>query len=152
MGAPMFWIRKSPFNRGADVTSRMISLLSEEAESSRTPLTDAEKEILRSEGRSPSEELRQKTLKLIGQIIERAQATPSEENPKGFLACLEWVEPDYPIIAALGEEVIRSGRFGKVPPLYERVKDRAQVIGCGLLVVLIVFLVIAVWSLISNRK
>jgi len=148
----MPWIRKSAFNRGEDVTSRMISLFSEEADSSGTPLTEAEKEILRSEGRSPREELRQKTLKLIGQIVERAQATPSEENPKDFLACLEWVEPDYPVIAALGEEVISSGRFGKVPPLHERVKDRAQLIGCGLLVVLIMVLVIAVWSLISNRK
>jgi hypothetical protein len=67
----MSFIRKSPFSRDEDVTGHMVSLLSEEAERSGTPLTEAEKQILSSETASPSEELRQKTLKLIGQIFER---------------------------------------------------------------------------------
>src|ERR1700737_482408 len=150
----MSCIRKSPFSRDEDVTTRMVSLLSQEADRSGTPLTDAEREILSSENASPSEGLRQKALKLIGQIFEREQGASSEENPKSFGACLEWVEPDYPNIAALAEEVITSGGFGKVPPLHRRrwVKDRAQLIGCGLLIVLFMFLVITVWSLISIRK
>jgi len=150
----MSWIRKSPFSRDEDVTARMVLLLSQEADRSGTPLTDAEREILSSEDASPSEGLRRKTLKLIGQILERERGESSEENPKSFGACLEWVEPDYPNIAVLAEEVITSGGFGKVPPLHGRqwVKDRAQLIGCGLLIVLLMFLVITVWSLISNRK
>jgi hypothetical protein len=150
----MSWIRKSPFTRDEDVTARMVSLLSEEADRSGTPLTEAEREMLSREGGAPSEELRQKALKLIGQILKRDQATSSEENPKGFGACLEWVEPDYPNIAALAEEVFTSGGFGKVPPLHGRrwVIDRAQLIGCGFLAVVLMFLVIAVWSLIFDRK
>jgi hypothetical protein len=150
----MSWIRKSPFSRDEDVTTRMVSLLSEEADRCGTPLSDAEREILSSETVSPSEELRQRVLKLIGQIFEREQGTASKEDPKSFGACLEWVEPDYPNIAALAEEVITSGGFGTVPPLHGRrwVKDRTQLIGCGLLVVLFLFLVVAVWSLIANRK
>jgi hypothetical protein len=150
----MSWIRKSPFGRDEDATARMVLLLSQEADKSGTPLTEAEKEILSSETASPSEELRQRALKLIGQILEREQATPSEENPKSFFACLEWVEPDYPNIAALAEEVITRGGFGKVPPLHgwRWVKDRTQLIGCSLLMVLFMFLVVAVWSLVSRGK
>jgi hypothetical protein len=150
----MSWIRKSPFSRDEDVTERMVSLLSQEADRSGTPLTEAEQAILSSETESPSEELRQKALRLIGQILKSGLATSSEENPKSFFACLEWVEPDYPNIAALAEEVITSGGFGKLPPSHGQrwVKDRAQLIGCGLLVVLIMFLVVIIWSLISNRK
>jgi hypothetical protein len=150
----MSWIRKSPFSRDEDVTKRMVSLLSQEADRSGTPFTEAEKAILSSETAAPSEALRQKALKLIGQILESGLATSSEENPKSFFVCLEWVEPAYPNIAALAEEVITSGGFGKLPPPHGQrcVKDRAQLICCGLLVVLFMFLVIIVWSLISNRK
>jgi hypothetical protein len=132
----------------------MVSLLSEEADRSGTPLTDVEREVLSSETASPTEDLRQKASKLIRQIFEREQATAPKENPKSFGACLEWVEPDYPNIAALAEEVITSGGFGNVPPLHGRrwVKDRAQLIGCGVLVVLLMLLIVAVWSLISSRK
>jgi len=149
----MSWIRKSPFTRDEDVTARMVSLLSEEADRSGIPLTEAEKEILASEVGAPGEELRQKSLKLIGQILERDRATSSEENPKGFGACLEWVEPDYPNIASLAEEVFTSGGF-QVPPLHGSgwVKDRAQLIGCGFLVVVLMFLIVVVWSLIFDRK
>jgi hypothetical protein len=150
----MSWIRKSPFSHDEDVTTRMVSLLSEEADRCGSPLTDAEREILSSETASLTEDLRQKASKLIKQIFEREQATSTEEDPKSFGACLEWVEPDYPNIAALAEEVITSGGFGKVPPLHGRlwVKDRVQLIGCGLLVVLFMFLIVIVWSLVSNRK
>jgi len=132
----------------------MVSLLSEEAVRSGTPLTEAEKEILFNETVSLSEELRQKASRLIGQILEREQATSSEENPKSFFACLEWVEPDYPNIAALAEEVITSGGIGKVPPLHgwRWVKERTLLIGCGLLVVLFMIVVVIVWSLISTRR
>jgi hypothetical protein len=150
----MSWIRKSPFSRDEDVTRCMVSLLSQEADRSGTPLTEAEKAILSSDAASPSEELRQRVLKLIRQILEKDQTMSPEENAKSFGACLEWVEPYYPNIAALAEQVITSGGFGKLPPLHGRqwVKDRAQLIGCGLLAVLVMFLVIAAWTLISNRK
>jgi len=153
-GALMCWIRKSPFRPGEDVASRMVSLLSEEAAGSGTPLTEAEKEILRSEVASPSEELRQKSLKLIGQILERERGMAMEENSKGFGACLEWVEPDYPNIAAFAEEVIMNGGVGGLPPLHGRrwFKDRAQLIGSGFLIVLFMLLIGAVWGLISSRK
>jgi hypothetical protein len=123
----------------------MVSLLSEQADRCGIPS---------SETVPPSQELRQKALKLIRQIFERERATPSEENPKSFGACLEWVEPDYPNIAALAEEFITSSGFGKAPPLrgWRWVKERAQLIGCGVFVVLFMFLVVIVWSLISSRK
>jgi hypothetical protein len=149
----MFWTRKCPFTSDENVTIRMVSLLSQEADISGTPLTETEKEILSSETVPLSEESRQKASKLIGQILERDQAA-ANESPKSFAACLEWLDPEYPNIAALAEEVITSGGFGKLPRLHGQrwVKDRAQLIGCGLLVVLFMFLVVIVCGLIFGRK
>jgi len=83
-------------------------------------------------------------------VIELQQ----NEDPKCFVACLEWVEPDYPVVAALGEEVITSGGCGSLPPLrgHRWIKDRTQLIGCAFIVVLVMFAAVVFWGFVFARK
>jgi hypothetical protein len=152
----MKWIRKSPFGRQEDAAENMVALLCREAESHGTPLTEAEKQMLT---REPAdvlpEDLRIRVTKLIKEILNREKTTDIGNDPKSFLASFEWASDNaFPQIAALTEEVITSGGFGNLPPLHGRewIKDRAQLIGCGLLVVLIMMAIVVIVGLIVHGK
>lgn len=146
----MPWIiRKSPFSRDEDVTQRMVSMLSEEARGCGISLTQTEKEELSTEGISHDQELRGKATKLIQRILERERAS-AERDPKGFSACLEWIEPKYPLIAAIAEGVITSGGYGNLPPAHGRawIKDRALLIGCAFGLIVMMFITMIALSLV----
>jgi hypothetical protein len=154
----MKWIRKSPFGRQEDAAEHMIELLSQEADRHGTPLNETEKKMLASESsrrESIPEDLRMRLHKSIGEILEREKAKDIKNDPKSFLASFEWASDNaYPEIVALIEEVITGGGFGPLPPQHGRrwIKDRAQLIGCGLLLVLIMMVIVAICGLIFQKK
>jgi hypothetical protein len=155
----MFWIRKSPFGRQEDPIEHMVALLSKEAMNAGVPLSDGDRKLLASEvipGAPISEELRNRTKKIIEKILSREEESGAEEDPRSFGNTLEWAgDPDYPNIVMLTEEVVCSGGSRRnLPPLHgwKWVKERFQLIGCGLSLVLLMFLIAtAVW-LIFGRK
>jgi hypothetical protein len=155
----MFWFRKSPFDRQEDPIEHMVALLSNEAANAGIPLSDDDKKLLASEvmpGARISEELRNRTKKLIEGTLKREQASGPDEDPKSFGNSLEWAgDPGYPNIVMLTEEVITSGTSRKsLAPLHGRrwLKDNGQLIGCRLAVVLFLMLIGITIGLISERK
>jgi hypothetical protein len=154
----MFWIRKSPFGRQEDPIEHMVVLLSNEALNAGVPLSDGERMLLASEfipGAPISEELRNRTKKLIEKILAREQESQAEDL-RSFGNSLEWAgDPDYPNIVMLTEEVVCSGGSRRnLPPLHgwRRFKDRFQLIGCGLSLILLMFLIVIASTLIFGRK
>ena len=57
-------------------------------------------------------DLQERVKPLISAILQRERTTVPDRTAIGFGDALEWVEPDYPNIAALAEEVITSGGLG----------------------------------------
>ena len=142
----MSWIRKSPFRDQNEAIENMVDMLSAEANVSGLSLNSEEKKILSTECSIPSD-LREKSKSLIREILlkEKNEHCPSA---KSFGDSLEWAGDGlYPSIARLTEEVIIEGRASGIfpPPAHAhgwgRVKDKALLISCGLLVVLAMFVV-----------
>jgi len=153
----MFSIRKSPFAKHEDPVEHMMLLLSKEAEDAGTPFSTDEKKILRSErttGESVPEELREKSTKLIAQLLRKEQTRDADNDPKRFNSSLEWAgDGEYPNIVALTEEVIMSGGFGGLPQHGRRlVKDQMYLVGCALFVVLLMALLVAAFSMLFHWK
>lgn len=155
----MFWLRKSPFGPQEDPIQHMVDLLSIEGANVGVPLSDTDKRILASEvipGAPISEELRNKTKSLIGEILRREQASGRVEDLKCFSKTLEWAgDPDYPNIVMLTEEVITSGAsLGGLPPLHgwRRAKDWFQLLGCGLSLVLALLLLVLIVSFVFKSR
>jgi hypothetical protein len=155
----MLRIRKSPFASSEDPVEHMVSLLAKEAESTGTPFSEAERKILLREAaptQSVPEELRQRTKKLIEQLLRKEQTSESSADPKNFGNSLEWAgEPGYPNIVALAEEVVCSGGSLKaLPRLHGRrwLKDRTQLVVCAFSVVLLMFLIVVVAGLVFQHK
>jgi len=140
----MSWFPKSPFAPDEDAAEHMVKLLSTEAEKSGTPLTDLDKEIL-AKGSSPEqvpEDLRRKAKKLITSMYLAEPWDELERDPKSFGNSLQWAgDSSYPNIVALAEEVACEMRGEAFPPFqgWKLAKDRMQLIGCGVLVVLVMF-------------
>jgi hypothetical protein len=137
----------------------MVELLSIEAANEGVALSDRDKKILASEvipGAPISEELGNKTKRLIGEILKKEQTSDPVEDPKSFGNTLEWAgDPDYPNIVMLTEEVIRSGaslRGLPSPHGWGRVKDRFQLLGCGLSLVLAILLLVLIASFVFKFR
>jgi hypothetical protein len=152
----MPWIRKSPFASHEDPVEHMMALLSKEAEDAGTPFDASEKKILCSEAsnREPvPEELQSKSKTLIEQLLRREQTTETSNDPKSFNNSLEWAgDCSYPNIVALTEKVVTSGTG--VLRLHGRgwAKDKIQLVGCALAVVLLMFLLVVSFSVIFQWK
>ena len=137
----MTWIRKSPFSRREDPLDHMLLAISREAEAAGIPLSETERQMLAAEvvPELPiPDDLKGRVKPLISAILQRERATDTGANTLGFGDALEWVEPDYPNIAALAEEVITSGGLGALPKLHggRLFKDQAQLVGCAIALVL----------------
>jgi len=140
----MSWIRKSPFRDQNEAIENMVDLLSAEANVSGSSLNSEEKKILSTEC-SIRSDLQQKSKSLIREILLKEK----KEHPrtaKSFGDSLEWAGDSlYPNIVRLTEEVIIEGRASGIFPRlardhgWGRVKDKALLIGCGVLIVLTMF-------------
>ena len=148
----MTWIRKSPFGRGKDPLEHMLLAFSLEAETAGAPLTDAEKKMLAAEAvpeRPIPDDLKERVKPLISSILQRERTKDTGSNPIGFGDALEWVEPDYPNIVALAEEVITA-----LPQLHggRLFKDRAQLVGCAIALVVALMLIVVECSFLFDRR
>lgn len=151
-----WFIRRSPFGQHEDPVQHLVAILSREAETAGTPLTDTEKEILARE-HSPNipipEELRQSAKQLIARIFDAEPRDEFERDPKSFSNSLEWTERGNPNIAVLAEEISRENPHLS-PPWYgwKRVKDRLQLVGCALIVILLMFAVVIALGFLFHWK
>ena len=153
----MTWIRSSPFLHGPAPVEHMLLLISSEAEAAGIPLSDDERKILTAEvvpERPVPENLRDRVKSLVSAIIQRERASTRGNSKIGFLDALEWVEPDYPNIAALAEEVITGGGLGALPQSHggRWVRDRAQLVGCALALVIGLAVVVLAISFLLGHK
>lgn len=154
----MSWIRRSPFSKVEDAAERMLRLLCEQAERAGTALSDEEKKILLAEKghASPSSELRQKVDPLIKQLLQREATTQECKDPKSFGNTLEWAgDQANPNIVAFTEDVICGGWSpGGLPRLHRRawLLDKAQLIGCGILIVVLMLLVVGAFAVFFGRR
>lgn len=135
----------------------MLNLVSREAEAAGAPLNDSEKKVLAEEftpGRIIATELRERINYLLGRILEREKGSSIAENEKSFGAALEWVEPEYPNVAAFAEQLITKGGFGALPPKLGKawIKDRAQLVGCAMALVLVLAAIAIALSFLFDRK
>jgi hypothetical protein len=150
----MSWRRRSPFSSPEEAASHMVELLAKEAEIAGTPLTDLEKEILlqeSSEHNSVLEELRQKVKDLTGRIFEAEASDELYWDPRSFGNSMRWAgERRYPNVVALAEEVRRTAY--PQPHGWKLAKDRMQLIACGLLAVLLMFVVVIVAGVVFHWK
>jgi hypothetical protein len=148
----MSWVRKSPFAGPDEASRHMVELLANEAEITGTPLTAPEKEILSQEDTPLPEGLRQKAKDLIRKIFE---AEDSDGDPKSFGNSMLWAgDRGYPNVVALAEEVSCDLSRTAYPHTHgwELVKDRAQLIGCAILVVLLMFAIVTVAGIVFHWK
>jgi hypothetical protein len=137
----MSWIHKNPFADGKDPTEHMIALIAAEAERSGSPLTEAEKVLLLSHWdpeTTVSEEFRSKAKNLIQQTLSH-EADP--DSPRSLGNSVEWAgDQQYPTIVGLTEEVLlersEKPRLGSK----RRLVDLVQLVGCGLVVVILLML------------
>lgn len=145
----MSWIRKSKVSDQYDAVRHMVDMLARESINAGTPLTNEEQNLLSRECVMP-DVLNEKTKVLIHRILERELASGAAEldHPDSFYNCLEWAgDPDYPSIARLTEEVLVEGRAtGAFPPPgrlhgWGFAKDRLLLVGCGLALVIAIFVV-----------
>jgi hypothetical protein len=154
----MFKILKNPFGSHEDPVEHMVALLCKEAESAGTPFTEDEKQILASESsfeKPVPEELRQRAKKLIEELLSKEQTSGAVTDPKSFDNFLEWAgDPGYPNIVAITEEVVTSGSLKVQPQLHgrRRVKDRIQLLGCALSIVLLMFLIVGILTVVFHGK
>lgn len=153
----MTWIRKSLFCGREDPLDHMLLALSREAEAAGNPLSDTEMKMLAAEvvPESPMpDDLKERVKPLISAILQRERTTIPDRTAIGFGDALEWVEPDYPNIAALAEEVITSGGFGALPQLHGRslFKDRAQLVGCAVALVVALIVIVIMFGFLFDRR
>jgi hypothetical protein len=143
----MNWIRNRPFRDQNEAIQHMITLLAKEAESSGTPLSEEEKNILAGQTTVPND-LRGRAKNLIRGILIK-EDREGLGAWKSFGNSLQWVD-DYPLdpnIALLTEETVVEGRaVGIFPQPAELhgwgfVKDKLQLVGFGLLLVIAIFIV-----------
>jgi hypothetical protein len=136
----------------------MVELLAKQAEAAGTPLTDEEKEALlqeRSGKNQLPEELRQKAMDLIVKIFEVEDASETAMDPKSFSNSMYWADDaGCSNILALAEQVACETVRTAYPPLHgwRLVKDRLQLIGCGIFVVLLMLVIVIVAGVVFHWK
>jgi len=152
----MSWFSKSPFGHDEDPVEHMLALLCNEAAKDGIHLTDEDRAILAQEGFDQGaipEDLRKRVKDLIARILI-AELDPFVRDPKSFTDSIQWADPHYPNIVALAEEVATELRAEAYPPLrgWARVKDSVQLVGCGCVVVLLMFVAVILAGYFFNWK
>jgi hypothetical protein len=114
----------------------MVKLLAAEGEILGTPLTDEECETLAGNF-AISDELSSKAKFLISRIFENEKQ--GDSNPRSFSNSMMWaVDPEWPNIAELTGQVASENQHPRLRG-WKWAKDKLALLGCGLLVVLLIF-------------
>jgi hypothetical protein len=141
----MSWFTKSPFGREEDPVQHMVELLSAKAEKDGTPLTESDRAILVkeiSDVEPVPEDLKQRAKALIARMFVEEPWDEFESDSKSFGSSLQWAgDLGYTNIVSLAEEVASEFIGEAFTPLqgWKLAKDRMQLIGCGVLTVLLMF-------------
>jgi hypothetical protein len=150
-----WFFHKSPFASEEDAAAHMVALIAAQAEKIGTPLSEEERRLLLDES-APAPcivpvESDAKFTKLIEQIFD-SEVEP--DDPKNLGNSTQWAgDRSYPRVAALTEQVILS-RSEKSTRLRGRkwAIDRLQLVGCGVVAVILMMLVVALLSWLFGHK
>jgi hypothetical protein len=150
----MNWFRKSPFGSDEDAAAHMVELVAAQAEKLGTPLSVEERGLLLEEAVPPkiaSEESEARFRTLIEQTFD-SEVDP--DDPMNLGNSIQWAGAErYPKIVALAEEVVLS-RGEKFPQLRGRrlMIDRMQLVGCGIVAVILMLLVVVLLSWLFGHR
>jgi hypothetical protein len=146
-GRPWFlpWLRRSPFSDLEDPIAHMVELISKRAIVEGHPLTQDEQRFLAAEkiNRNPLLDDFQPRVKRLIELILDSEV--DSHDPKSLSNSLEWASDfGYSNVAAMIEEVCVS-RAENFPKLHGRkwIADRVQLVGCGVLTVILLTLLVA---------
>ncbi len=152
----MSWFRNSPFASSDDAAAHMVALVAAEAEKAGTPLNEEERRLLLDQAMPPKIDLGEEESdtsfrKLIKQTFDH-EADP--DDPMSLSNSVQWAGADkYPKIVALAEEIIVS-RGDKLPrPRGRRLMIHlVQLVGCGIVTVILMMLFAAAVGGLFQRK
>jgi hypothetical protein len=146
------WSSNSPFANGEDAAKHMVALVSAQAEKVGAPLSEEERRLLLAEATPPQiaeAESDEKFRKLIEQTFDS-----EVDDPMNFSSAIQWAGAErYPKVVALAEDIITSSGE-KRPRLRGRraIIDLVQLVGCGLVTVILMMLVVALFSWLFGHK
>ncbi len=150
----MSWFRNSPFANSEDAAKHMVALVAAQADKVGAPLSEEEQRLLLEGAATPKiaeEESDRRFRKLIEQAFDY-EVNP--DDPMSLSSTVQWAgDGRYPKIVALAEEIIIS-RGEKRPRLRGRrqIIDLIQLVGCGVVVVILMMLVVALLSWLFGSK
>jgi hypothetical protein len=150
----MSWSRKSPFASDEDAVAHMVQLVAAQAEKLGTPLSVEEGGLLLEEAvphKIASEESEARFRTLIEQTFD---SEVDLDDPMNLGNSIQWAGAErYPKIVALAEEVVLS-RGEKFPQLRGRrlMTDRMQLVGCGIVAVILMLSVVALLSWLFGHR
>jgi hypothetical protein len=155
----MNWFRSSPFSSDEGAAAHMVALVAAQAEKAGTPLSDEERRILLDDAipvdvmpaNVSSEEFDARVRKLIEETFD-GEVEP--DDPKNLGNSLQWAgDRQYPRIVALTEGVIRSRRERFARGKGRRwIVDRIQLVGCGVVAVILMMLFAALVGRLFEHK
>jgi hypothetical protein len=155
----MSWFQNSPFASDEDAAAHMVALVAAQAEKSGTPLSDEERRMLLDDAipadamprNVASEELDARVRRLIEQTFDGEN---DPDDPKTLGNSLQWAgDRQYPRIVALTEDVIRSRRERFTRGKGRRwIVDRIQLVGCGVVAVILMMLFAAFLGWLFEHK
>jgi hypothetical protein len=146
----MSWIRPSPFHDQKEAARHMVDLLAAEGEVRGTPFSDAEREMLAGDC-AISEELSSKVKYLISGIF--ANERQDDPDPRRFSESMAWASDGASSnIVQLTYQVADEIQPRRRLKGWARFRDMIALIGCGLLVVLMMFTVVIAAGFIFHWK
>jgi hypothetical protein len=146
----MNWFKPRQFRSPQEAAVLMVDLLAAEGEVVGVPLTDEEREILAGDG-AMSEELRLKAHLLVGSMFDGK--TGEDSDRRSFdSAMLLAQDPTWPNVVDIAVQVATERNPHRRLRGWALAQDRIQLVGCGLLAVLLMFVIVAVAGFIFHWK
>jgi hypothetical protein len=144
------WIKLRPFHNQEEASRHMVDLLLAESEILNTPLTEEEREILAGNGLI-SDELCSKAKYLIGHVLENERQEDSD--PQSFGNSMLWAsDGGSSNVVELTHQVVDGVKPFPRGKGWPWVRDRMALIGCGVLVVLLMFAAVTIAGLMFHWK
>jgi hypothetical protein len=146
----MSWFKPSPFRSPHEAARRMVDLLAAEGEIVGTPLTEDEREMLAGAG-AISDELSAKARVLVEHIFDKQ--IDEDSDPRSFSNAMSWAtDPEWPNIAEITAQVVTERNPDRRLHGWPWVKDKTQLVGCGLLAVLLMFAAVIIMGIVFHWK
>jgi hypothetical protein len=143
------WIRKYPFGE-EDALDIMLEFMDFEAQRNGLPLTEEEKQLLRSETPKVAPDQEPRLLGMVKAILEREMS--SDQSPdykkRNFGNAIEWAgDISYPYVVQLAERA--SGRASV--STRSKLGYLVRLVMTGLVIVFIMLLVVGIVGIVSDK-